>query len=254
MARHVTPTTSQDNLQREAKRWLKALRTGDTDARRRLELALPDAPLDPTLRDVQHALAREYGFRGWTDLKTRVEAPPAVRRYHQVAEALVAAYAAPRRWAPCASCGSSSGTSGRGTPCGATCGWTSAGQRAGRGRRRDHAGGGTAARRARAQQEESWEALLAAVSTPTRTPMAAKAIGLLRHDPSRTSRARRAGATVDDEPLFSRDWDEVAEWLEDERLTGLHASGQMTDALLERFTRFGQLTVAGRRGIAGAHR
>ena len=87
MPRHDTPSTSLEHLQREAKRWLKALRTGDRDARARFDAAVPDAPEDPTLRDVQHALAREYGLSGWTALRARVQASPAVRRYQQVAEA-----------------------------------------------------------------------------------------------------------------------------------------------------------------------
>lgn len=47
-----------DNLGKEAKRWLKALRGGDTHARARLVRAYPTAPAEPTLRDIQHALAR----------------------------------------------------------------------------------------------------------------------------------------------------------------------------------------------------
>ena len=49
---------SLDSLKKEAKRWLDALRREDTAARARLHSANPDAPAMPTLRDVQHALAR----------------------------------------------------------------------------------------------------------------------------------------------------------------------------------------------------
>jgi hypothetical protein len=31
---------------------------------------LPDGPVSPTFRDVQLALAREFGLDGWTTLKT----------------------------------------------------------------------------------------------------------------------------------------------------------------------------------------
>ena len=69
----MTPPASSartlDNLRKEAKRWLRALRSGEASARRRLESAHPAAPATPTLRDVQHALALERGFEGWTDLK-----------------------------------------------------------------------------------------------------------------------------------------------------------------------------------------
>ena len=58
-----------DNLRKAAKRWLKALRDGDADARARLSRAYPDAPEPITLRDVQHALARERGHQSWIALK-----------------------------------------------------------------------------------------------------------------------------------------------------------------------------------------
>jgi ankyrin repeat protein len=60
--------TTVDNLRKAAKRWLKSLREGDPDARARLARAYPDAPNKPTLRDVQHALARERGHGSWIAL------------------------------------------------------------------------------------------------------------------------------------------------------------------------------------------
>lgn len=58
-----------DALRKQAKRWLRALRGGDADARARLERAYPAAPPQPVLRDVQHALARDYGYESWLHLK-----------------------------------------------------------------------------------------------------------------------------------------------------------------------------------------
>ena len=58
-----------DNLRKEAKRWLKALHEGDASARERFERGYPDGPVDPGLRDVQHALAREHGFESWVAFK-----------------------------------------------------------------------------------------------------------------------------------------------------------------------------------------
>ena len=66
-----------DNLRKEAKRWLKAVRAGDADALARLARAYPDAPAAPGLRDVQHALARERGHESWVAL-TSAAAGPAV--------------------------------------------------------------------------------------------------------------------------------------------------------------------------------
>ena len=73
MNRQLTPQSSLENLKREAKRWLKALRAGDRDARARLERSLSTALPKPTLRDVQHALAREHGLPGWSALTRALE-------------------------------------------------------------------------------------------------------------------------------------------------------------------------------------
>src|SRR5262249_25443425 len=47
------------------------------DARARLVRAYPSAAPQPTLRDVQHALARERGHDSWLALKRSIENPPA---------------------------------------------------------------------------------------------------------------------------------------------------------------------------------
>lgn len=72
MDRKLTPQSSLETLKREAKRWLAALRRNDPDARARLARSHPSAPPNETLRDVQLALAREYGFAGWAALKTEL--------------------------------------------------------------------------------------------------------------------------------------------------------------------------------------
>jgi hypothetical protein len=72
MPRTITPSTSIETLRKEAKRWLRALGAGDADARARFERAWPAAPPNPTLRDVQHALAREYEHQSWIALKRAV--------------------------------------------------------------------------------------------------------------------------------------------------------------------------------------
>ena len=43
----------------------------DADARARFERAYPKVPATPVLRDVQHALAREYGHESWAALTKR---------------------------------------------------------------------------------------------------------------------------------------------------------------------------------------
>jgi uncharacterized protein len=71
-----------DNYRKEARRWLRALRARAEDARARLRRAYPNAPAEPSLRDVQHALARERGHQSWGALKssigTRPEPPAAL--------------------------------------------------------------------------------------------------------------------------------------------------------------------------------
>ncbi len=61
MPRTISPDTSLDQLKKDAKRWLKALRAGDADARRRLDRALPGASAVQTRRRATRA-ARAYGF------------------------------------------------------------------------------------------------------------------------------------------------------------------------------------------------
>ena len=78
-----------------------ALREGAADARARFQLALPGHAGNPTLRDVQHALAREHGCAGWAELKQKVEESANVKRrgsavalakYDAMAAALLDAY------------------------------------------------------------------------------------------------------------------------------------------------------------------
>jgi len=64
MSRKLTPQSSLENLKREAKRWLKAIQVGDPAARARFDRAIPRGPTTPTLRDIQHAIALEYGLAG----------------------------------------------------------------------------------------------------------------------------------------------------------------------------------------------
>jgi hypothetical protein len=91
---------SLESLKKEAKRWLDALHANAAGARERLTRALPDTPDIPSLRDVQHALAREHGFPGWAALKAAVESltshhadgTRALEQYETMAAALLDAY------------------------------------------------------------------------------------------------------------------------------------------------------------------
>lgn len=72
MSRQLSSRTTVSLLEQEARRWLSALRRHDPDAQQRLRTVWPQAPADLTLRDVQHALAREYGLPSWVALLDRV--------------------------------------------------------------------------------------------------------------------------------------------------------------------------------------
>jgi ankyrin repeat protein len=87
MNRKLTSRSSLENLKREAKRWLKALRDRNSDAQARLTRALPNPPAPPTLRDVQHALAIEYGYSGWAEL---TDALASQRAHERTSEQLTA--------------------------------------------------------------------------------------------------------------------------------------------------------------------
>jgi hypothetical protein len=53
---------------------------GDAAAHQRLRAALPATPANPGLRDVQLALAREYGSPGWTALRQALDDLALARR------------------------------------------------------------------------------------------------------------------------------------------------------------------------------
>jgi len=232
MFRPVTPRTTLDNLRKEAKAWLKALRLGDADARARLSRVVPDPPAIPTLRDVQRALALEFGCPGWTALKERLAQDAPIRRYDRIAEALVAAYA--------------TGEDGA-----MRILWEYFGhRRSWEGMRRyirldlgkreqpeaTEVDAITIAEArylvARAQGFESWTAFEAhIISVPPKATLAERLV--------------EAFTRVDDtpvEPLRSRDWDEVIDAMRERRLTALNAGGQMTDALLARLSRLEHVT------------
>jgi hypothetical protein len=73
MSRALTADSSLETLKKEAKRWLKAIRAADTQAIQRLVALTSVDPATAGLRDVQLALAREYGLPGWTALRQALE-------------------------------------------------------------------------------------------------------------------------------------------------------------------------------------
>jgi ankyrin repeat protein len=77
-------------LRKDAKRWLRALRSGDEAALERFRKWLPQHAGEPQLREVQQALARERGFASWADLKLDAEGRAiAARGIDQLADELL---------------------------------------------------------------------------------------------------------------------------------------------------------------------
>ncbi len=72
MPRTISSATTPDGLRKQAKRWFRALGARDVEARTRFDRAYPGGPSRPVLRDVQHALAREYGHENWIALMEAV--------------------------------------------------------------------------------------------------------------------------------------------------------------------------------------
>ena len=184
---------------------------------------------------MQHALALEHGLPGWTALKSQLDQGAAMRRYDKVAEALVTAYHtvdesamrivwdyfghmrawdAMRRYVRL-----DLGKTER--PQGSEVDTITLAE----------------ARYlvARFQGFESWELLSAfAASVPPGKPtIVAKSVAVYSVDES--------GST--EVATRSRDWDEVIAVMKERRLPGLHASGQMTDALLARVSQLEHITV-----------
>lgn len=97
MLREFPRRRSFDDLKKDAKRWLAALREHDLNAKARFARVLTNPPENPTLRDVQLALARENGFSGWIELKRALKPDPTesahtLQLYEEKAAALLEAY------------------------------------------------------------------------------------------------------------------------------------------------------------------
>jgi hypothetical protein len=232
MSRRITPQTTVESLKAEAKRWLKAIRANAAGARARLERAIADAPAMPTLRDVQHALAREHGVAGWTALKERLAPGSPMRRYDVVAEALARAYrtgeidAMRVVWE----------FFGHGRTWEATRRYI----RLALGRPEAESAAPDEITPdearflvARAQDFESWEALERYVAAlPRGRAIVAKSVVMYA----------TAAAAEEDVAARSRDWDEAIDIMRARRLEALGAMGQMTDAVLERLSRLDHVT------------
>jgi hypothetical protein len=244
MPRQLSSKTTLENLKAEAKRWLKALRANEAEAHARFQRAFPHGAAVPTLREVQHALALEFGLRGWSALRDRLVPEPPLQRYETVAGALVTAYQTGHQdamWIVWDYFGHMRAWAGMRRYVRLDLGKTEEAQDL-----TDDTITLEEARYlvARAQGFDSWSALAQfAASVPAgKRTIAAKAVAAYSLDESGVTH------TV----ARSHDWDEIFEMIRERRLPGLHASGQMTDGLLDRLSRLDHIThldLDGSRGL-----
>jgi len=75
MSGHHTPRETLERLRKQAKRRLKEFKSGNEQAVRWYRHAVPDGPAEPTLRDMQLAVARNLDFPGWSALKRALDTP-----------------------------------------------------------------------------------------------------------------------------------------------------------------------------------
>src|ERR1041385_3340170 len=75
--RELPARPNLDHLKNEAKAFLKSHRAGDPAAVERIRATIGETA-SPKLTDAQRAIAREYGFFTWAQLRARVEATGSV--------------------------------------------------------------------------------------------------------------------------------------------------------------------------------
>ena len=71
-SKFLPPYPSFESIRKQAKKLVRQLVAGDSDALARVHAQLPAPVLPLSLRDAQLVLAREYGFAGWQDLRAAV--------------------------------------------------------------------------------------------------------------------------------------------------------------------------------------
>jgi ankyrin repeat protein len=86
--RELTFRSTLETIRRQAKRWLKEIEAGDTEALARFRKLIPNHAGVAKLRVVQHALARDYGLANWAALKQELTAREAAARGHAALVAL----------------------------------------------------------------------------------------------------------------------------------------------------------------------
>ncbi|MCV9939395.1 ankyrin repeat domain-containing protein [Boseaceae bacterium BT-24-1] len=87
-SRELTSRSTLETIRRQAKRWLKEIEAGEPEALARFRKLIPNHAGAAKLREVQHALARDYGLASWAALKQELAAREAAARGHAALVAL----------------------------------------------------------------------------------------------------------------------------------------------------------------------
>lgn len=86
--RELTSRSTLETIRRQAKRWLKEIEAGDSEAIARFRKLMPGHAGVPKLREVQHAVARDYGLSNWAMLKQELATREAAAQGHAALVAL----------------------------------------------------------------------------------------------------------------------------------------------------------------------
>lgn len=240
----LPPRASLDQLRKQAKDLLRAAEAGDAAVLRRMADQKPSIGITdtPRLSDAQFTIAREYGFDSWPKLVRHVVMASALEPFERIARDLVTAQQGDSA-ALARLDGRQFFASGRLEAL----------------RRATRAGAASAAASASVESDDapltidaartvvaaatgfrSWNHLAASLDQPAPHP---------RHAPHGLS-PRPPFYRIDwdkqwlqpQQPLADHDWDTIIDVMRQTGLTGLNASGQMTDAALARLAELDHIT------------
>jgi len=223
---------SLEQLRKQAKELLKAVRAGDEAARARFAKAGRQGPA--LLATAQHVLALECGFENWINLRRYVEAtrPSRIDRYAMMAEDVVLA----------CQTGDAGAIERLGEFFGGRLTVESIRNRV---RLRLNTVGETIALAegrlfvARAYGFEGWEAFQESVMQPRKR---AATIHGLSSTPPFYKIDQKDRSIEPWPPLSLNEWGEIFDVMRQRRITRLRAAGQMTDAALEHLAASGSVT------------
>ena len=229
---------SLEQLRKQAKELLRALRKGSEDAVARVRVVLSEISNDPSLANAQHVIARELGFDSWAKLVHHVDEnhPDGLAKFERLADEIARAYTA----------GDAMAVRQINWTHGTSYVWDHDPERMRRrliswyaspSRTNELAVADARLLVAKQSGFDSWEELTKSLMSSGSSHRNRGA----RTSPSYRVDEERHGIEVRG-PMTERDWDEVFAVMKELRLTGLHAGGQMSDGALERLGRLDWVT------------